>query len=522
MKKLLTMCSSHRRYDMLERMIKSWKETVHGEQSVLVIYVDEKNPHIDKYKKLALPRKVSIEYGPYKSMVRVLNYFSCEQHRDFDYYSEVNDDHVFVTEGWDIKMMEAIDRKNAGVAIAYGQSQNLPTATMHGALLVRELGYFFPPEYKHSWVDIWLNTIGRKTNILTHVSDVLIEHRHPAFGKASKDETYQGVEDDYNNGRKIFETWMADGYEKDCLKLSGLINRMRIVNEVTVKNISEHLTVLMTTYNRYEVLEQTIKSYLKVQNRPARLYVFDDMSDDQYRLKALIMRVPEALLIQDSQHVGCYEKTVKSLRTLFEAGAENVLVLDSDCLFSGTWWERAQEIVRDRNKEDIYSLFNTKLHPVIEEMWGAGLVRKSLIGGLGMIISKQVWSKYLKDYHLKNTNWDGWLCNILNGDGHFSYSCVPSELQHIGNRLGTHCDIDCVAEDFIGEVTPTDFEMAHPFKLRYIGEEEYLGFDDNGNKEIRCKTMDIVFMSRDKARQLLSDFPSAWVYVSSVTEESLW
>jgi glycosyltransferase involved in cell wall biosynthesis len=227
MKKLLTMCSSHRRYDMCKRMVESWATTKRGEGSNLVVYVDEQNPYIDEYKRIIMPFGADMVFGPYRTMVQVLNYLSSEKYTNYDYYSECNDDHVFVTEGWDTKMMEAIDRKNNGVSIAYGQTQNMPTATMAGAKIIRKLGYFFPPEYNHSWVDNWLTTIGFKCNLLTYCPDVLIDHRHPAFGLANSDETYKGVESDYPHGKAVFDAWKAGQYEKDVEAITEYIKSVK-------------------------------------------------------------------------------------------------------------------------------------------------------------------------------------------------------------------------------------------------------------------------------------------------------
>ena len=61
-----------------------------------------------------------------------------------------------------------------------------------------------------------------------------------------------------------------------------------------------------------------------------------------------------------------------------------------------------------------------------------------------------------------------------------------------------------------------------PYKLRYIGSIPYLGFDDNGRRELKCKELDFVMVSREKARQLLIDFPETWIHIASYTKEPLW
>jgi hypothetical protein len=205
-------------------MAKSFVETKEGANSFLVAYVYENDPMVESYKKIDLSGMscVDIVYGKDRCMVEVLNYLSTDLLFDADFYSEVNDDHVFITQGWDMKMIDAITRKNNGFAIAYGKTENLPTATMCSGSVVRGLGYFFPPEYKHSWVDNWLVSIGFETNILTYLPDVIVEHRHHAFGLSAKDSVYNYAEQDYSNGKEVFERWLASKKEKDCFLIESL------------------------------------------------------------------------------------------------------------------------------------------------------------------------------------------------------------------------------------------------------------------------------------------------------------
>jgi len=221
---LITMCSSRSRPEIFLRMAKSFVETKEGANSFLVAYVYENDPMVESYKKINLSGMscVDIIYGKDRCMVEVLNYISTELFPDADFYSEANDDHTFVTIGWDMKMIDAICNKNNGFSIAYGKTEYLPTATMCSGSVVRGLGYFFPPEYKHSWVDNWLVTIGFETNILTYLQDVIIEHTHPAFSLAKRDLTYKYAEQDSVHGKEVFEKWLIEQKDNDCKIIGSL------------------------------------------------------------------------------------------------------------------------------------------------------------------------------------------------------------------------------------------------------------------------------------------------------------
>jgi glycosyltransferase involved in cell wall biosynthesis len=308
--------------------------------------------------------------------------------------------------------------------------------------------------------------------------------------------------------------------------IGDLIDRMRVVAAKKVPNIyNEELSVMMTTYNRYDLLERTARSYLKTEPRPRRLYVFDDFSDDLPKIKALTLRIPEVVLVQSEARLGCPRKNLASIKGMFEAGADNVLVLDSDCVFSMDWYAKALEIIRARPREGaLHCLFNAKIHPAQAAPEG-GLVEKTDIGGLGLIITKPIYEKYLAEMTIaedERTNWDGALCALVRKDGGRVYACSPSMLEHTGALEGEHPNPDIVAADFQGEVSFTAFELSHPFKLRYIGEKIYRGFDDNGSYEFEANFMSVVNVTREKARQLLQDGPARWMLLGCLTEDGLY
>lgn len=62
----------------------------------------------------------------------------------------------------------------------------------------------------------------------------------------------------------------------------------------------------------------------------------------------------------------------------------------------------------------------------------------------------------------------------------------------------------------------------HPFKLRYIGELLYQGYDDNGNRALKCSQMDVIEVSKKKAQQLLTDYLGDWAFLGSSTGEALF
>lgn len=455
MRRLLTMCSSHCRPDRLTEMIASYSKTTKSKNAKLVIYVSDADHRLPEYKSIKISdNRVSIEIGKPKYMVEVLNYFSTVKYPDFDYYSEVNDDHVYLTDNWDGLMMDAIDLKNNGLSIAYGLTENMPTATMTGSKIIKLLGYFFPPEFRHSWVDNWLCEVGFGSNIMTHLENVNIEHRHHIFNKAKKDAVYESVENDYEFGKNAFTKWILEHKNETISKILSATRNIKIIDaDSDIQQISG-LAVMMTTCDRIDILRETIRAYTATPGRPKRLFVFDDNSDNFHLVHDIISSVQESLLLKRSTRLGVAMNNLSAIRKLFYYGAEHVLIIDSDCLVAKGWYAMAENICRYMNTNNsLFCLFNARVHQSFESPI-SGFVVKKIVGGLGMLISRAIWEKYLVPIETSDpVGWDGKLCKAMIDNGANVLACSPSYFQHIGVFDGKHAHmdpIDCIANDFIG------------------------------------------------------------------------
>jgi hypothetical protein len=131
------------------------------------------------------------------------------------------DDVIFRTPGWDTQIMEAL--KTPG--IAYGDDLihgvNHPSAVFMSAPIAKALGWLALPASKHQWVDDGWKRLGEATNTLRFVP-IVVEHMHPAVGKAEMDEGYQRVFDGENAKRDYegFTDWVENGgLHNDTLKV---------------------------------------------------------------------------------------------------------------------------------------------------------------------------------------------------------------------------------------------------------------------------------------------------------------
>jgi hypothetical protein len=105
------------------------------------------------------------------------------------------DDIVFLSENWDdiVKSELKNPLSTAKLLATNDLSPNSPRIATHGFVsryMASVLQYLLPPYFESEFCDTWLTTISRKSRTFSYRHDLVIEHRHPNWGKASLDDTY--------------------------------------------------------------------------------------------------------------------------------------------------------------------------------------------------------------------------------------------------------------------------------------------------------------------------------------------
>lgn len=122
---------------------------------------------------------------------------------------KLDDDHWPVTIGWDVQYLNALDALG-GTGVVYGndlfQGERLPTVPGISTNIVRELGWYAPPQLQHWHCDDFWRELGQRSGRLLYLQDTIIEHRHPQAGKAQRDAVYAA-------GGENAERIAADGRE---------------------------------------------------------------------------------------------------------------------------------------------------------------------------------------------------------------------------------------------------------------------------------------------------------------------
>lgn len=100
--------------------------------------------------------------------------------KNFDWVGIGCDDLRPQTKDWDNLLLSQVNSKNI-VTCNDGQQGNLRMAgiTIFSGNVLRAMGYIYPPDFWHTYVDNVWEDIGRGANCWTYVDEVLIKHDHP-------------------------------------------------------------------------------------------------------------------------------------------------------------------------------------------------------------------------------------------------------------------------------------------------------------------------------------------------------
>jgi hypothetical protein len=219
LKKLLTICPSRGRPDRLKIMLESFYGSKKADNT-MIVYVAEDDPKLEEYKKFK-----EVVIGPRLTIGKVFNKLSSDL-PDYDYYGEINDDHLYKTIGWDEAFIDELEF-NSGWGIISGWDMlhpkkfRMPSGIVMSGNIIKTLGYMVTPHIEHTYIDNYFMTIGRFVGYY-YRPDILIEHRHVLVKKAEMDDNYKWVlsPETMDVGKKGYDKYIAEDFKNDIDKLS--------------------------------------------------------------------------------------------------------------------------------------------------------------------------------------------------------------------------------------------------------------------------------------------------------------
>ncbi len=137
-----------------------------------------------------------VTVGPHRSKVEACN---AGRVRDWDVLVLGSDDMVPVVDGYAKRIVEEMERHfphlDGALHLFDGYADEYVTLPVLGRRLYDQFSYVYEPGYRSLWCDREMTEVLRGMGRLARVhrealSDVLVEHQHPAAGKAPFDSTY--------------------------------------------------------------------------------------------------------------------------------------------------------------------------------------------------------------------------------------------------------------------------------------------------------------------------------------------
>ncbi|MYY79766.1 MULTISPECIES: hypothetical protein [unclassified Streptomyces] len=193
---LLVIIPTRGRPQAVPEIVQAWDDT--GATADLLFAVDTDDPELAAYKQHATAYKadsrVRFTFGKRRRLVGTLNAQAVKAAKSYRFLAFMGDDHRPrpAAMAWDARIRECL---SGGPGIVYGndllQGEAMATAVAMTSDIVDTLGYMAPPALVHLCVDLcWLDW-GRGMGRITYLDDMVIEHLHPANGKAVVDQGYQ-------------------------------------------------------------------------------------------------------------------------------------------------------------------------------------------------------------------------------------------------------------------------------------------------------------------------------------------
>lgn len=259
MSDLVVIIPTRGRPGAVKEIIESFLESCR-EDTALIFAVDESDPHLDDYSTAVRENlyiggvdaegwrtwerrahsgvwnvRAGVCVTPAVNMVDALNKTAAYVLNPEIYMSEtvkaiafMGDDHRPRTLGWDSAYLEALRVKPG---LVYGddlyQGRKIPTQVAISATVVRALGHMAPDVLTHLYVDDYWKALGTAAGCLTYLPDVVVEHLHPAAGKAAWDEGYRRVNDRemYERDGAAYGEYMHEHITRDVERVKFAIKR---------------------------------------------------------------------------------------------------------------------------------------------------------------------------------------------------------------------------------------------------------------------------------------------------------
>ncbi|MCF2673215.1 glycosyltransferase [Fusobacterium varium] len=200
------------------------------------------------------------------------------------------------------------------------------------------------------------------------------------------------------------------------------------------------IIMMISTYNRKEILEKSISSLKKVKNlEKFEIQIYDDKSSE-YNEQYLKEKIPFAKKITiRNENLKADKNMYMMYKDFLETEGDYLLQADSDMIYNEEFLSIIQKIAKLKEKA-VYSLYNSNLHNFfqdIEEKYIDKIEfrRKIDIGGACVLFSREIIEEIINNIKIKNedfTSYDYRWSEYLNSKNIPIYVSKISFIQHLG------------------------------------------------------------------------------------------
>lgn len=225
MRDLLVITPSRGRPQYAARLLQRWAATAMV-RTDLIFGLDTDDPELPAYEKLfasipGLDARVFWETGPRQQLGPWTNDLARKFGSQYRAVASFGDDHVPRTQGWDARLLEAVEATGGGFAWPEGFARpGFPEAVAVGSRVVEALGWFCQPGLQHWYVDqVWWDlAVGARCG--TYLGDVTVAHEHVPADQTGA-ESWELLAAD----RRAYARWLAGPYEEDVAAVKGALTR---------------------------------------------------------------------------------------------------------------------------------------------------------------------------------------------------------------------------------------------------------------------------------------------------------
>jgi hypothetical protein len=200
-------------------MVESFLATK-GPNTKMIVYLNDDDPTVGAYD-LPPSDDIKVLVGPRQYIAQTFNQFCLVP---ADYYANLNDDHLFVTDKWDEKLIEINEREMNGWGIACANDKLTdwaihphPSGCVISGKATRALGWIAPPGTRHIGIDVIQGRLFGSLGLLRFVPEIVIEHRHWVNGMRPMDDNYRWVygREEQDHGDEAVREYLYGQYKKD-------------------------------------------------------------------------------------------------------------------------------------------------------------------------------------------------------------------------------------------------------------------------------------------------------------------